>query len=187
VMLDAMLANHPLAVKKSQILQQNGLLPKGYVLVTVHRAANTDNPQRLANIIRALNAARETVVFPVHPRTRKAIEKLGIGFQDHVRMIEPVGYFDMMILEENARLIATDSGGVQREAYFWGIPCITLRDETEWVETVQVGWNRLVGVDPETIREAWMNFQPPAERPPIFGDGNASGKIVTILENERNS
>jgi UDP-N-acetylglucosamine 2-epimerase len=182
VMLDAMLANHALALKKSQILQQVGLPARGYVLVTVHRAANTDNPERLAKIVQAINAMREPVVFPVHPRTRKALEKLEIGLLNHVQLIEPVGYFDMMILEENARLIATDSGGVQREAYFWGVPCITLRDETEWVETVQVGWNRLVGVEPVAILEAWSHFAPPMVRPAIFGDGTASDKIIAAIE-----
>jgi UDP-N-acetylglucosamine 2-epimerase len=104
--------------------------------------------------------------------------------EDHIRLIEPVSYFDMMVLEENARLIATDSGGVQREAYFLGIPCLTLREETEWVETVQVGWNRLVGTDPEQIVDAWFGFAPPSGRPPIFGDGRAGEHIAQILENE---
>ncbi len=110
------------------------------------------------------------------------MEQYGLRFAENVHVIDPVGYFDMMILEENARLIATDSGGVQREAYFAGVPCITLRDETEWTETVQVGWNRLVGVEPEKILDAWFGFTPPAERPAIFGDGKASEKIVQILE-----
>ena len=183
-MLDAALANHELALKKSQILQQVGLSTKKYVLVTVHRAANTDDPQRLRQIITALNQAGETVVFPVHPRTRKAIQALNIDFADHVHLIDPVGYFDMMILEENARMIATDSGGVQREAYFWSIPCITLRDETEWVETVSAGWNCLVGVEPEKIHSAWQNFIPPTQHPNIFGDGNASEKIVHTIEDQ---
>ena len=110
----------------------------------------------------------------MHPRTRKALAQIGAQFAAHVRLIEPVGYFDMMMLEENARLIATDSGGVQREAYFLGIPCLTLRDETEWVETVEAGWNKLVGVEPEQVADAWFSFAPPAEHPPIFGDGTAA-------------
>jgi UDP-N-acetylglucosamine 2-epimerase len=149
--------------------------------VTVHRAANTDDPQRLANIVKALSQVGETVVFPVHPRTRGALSKLDVQFGDNVLLIEPVGYFDMMVLEENARIIATDSGGVQREAYFMSKPCITLRDETEWTETVQVGWNKLVGVDVDTIVDAWKTFTPPAEQPPIFGDGKAGEKIAVIL------
>ena len=94
-----------------------------------------------------------------------------------------MGYFDMMILEENARLIATDSGGVQREAYYLSVPCLTFRDETEWTETVAVGWNKLVGVEPGRIIETCSNFSPPAEHPPIFGDGTAGERIVQILRN----
>lgn len=183
VMLDANLANRPLARQKSTILSTLGLAPVSYGLVTVHRAANTDDPKRLANIVRALSQVNETVVFPVHPRTRGMLAKLDVQFGDNVKLIEPVGYFDMMTLEENARLIATDSGGVQREAYFMSKPCITLRDETEWTETVTVGWNKLVGVDVDVIVDAWKNFIPPAEQPPIFGDGRAGEKIAEILAN----
>jgi len=173
VMLDANLANRPIAREKSTVLSTLGLDPASYGLVTVHRAANTDDPQRLG----------EMVVFPVHPRTRGALAKLDVQFGDNVRLIEPVGYFDMMMLEENARIIATDSGGVQREAYFMQKPCITLRDETEWTETVTVGWNKLVGVDVDTIVSTWKNFTPPSEQPPIFGDGKAGEKIADILSN----
>jgi len=126
VMLDANLANRPIAREKSTILSTLGLAPAAYGLVTVHRAANTDDPERLANIVKALSQVGETVVFPVHPRTRGALNNLGVKFGENVRLIEPVGYFDMMVLEENARIIATDSGGVQREAYFMQKPCITL-------------------------------------------------------------
>ncbi len=178
VMLDALLANRPIARRKSSILDRLGLKPKGYALVTVHRAGNTDDAGRLRGILAALNGAPEPVVFPAHPRTRKAIEALGFAFAAHVYLIEPVGYFDMMVLEENARLVATDSGGVQREAYFLGVPCLTLRDETEWQETVAAGWNRLVGVEPEQVLAAWATFAPPAEQPPIFGDGTAGERIA---------
>jgi len=181
VMLDANLANRPLARQKSSVLSTLELAPEKYGLVTVHRAANTDNPARLANIVKALSQVGETVVFPVHPRTRGALQKLDVQFDNNVRLIEPVGYYDMMVLEENARIIATDSGGVQREAYFIRKPCLTLRDETEWTETVQVGWNKLVGVDVETILNEWKNFTPPAEQPPIFGDGTAGEKIAELL------
>jgi UDP-N-acetylglucosamine 2-epimerase len=181
VMLDANLVNRPLARQKSTVLSTLGLAPASYGLVTVHRAANTDDPKRLANIVKALSQVGEMVVFPVHPRTRGALEKLDVQFGDNVKLIEPVGYFDMMVLEENARLIATDSGGVQREAYFMSKPCITLRDETEWTETVQMGWNKLVGVEVERIVSEWKTFTPPAEQPPIFGDGKAGEKIAEIL------
>lgn len=182
VMLDAMLQNRPIARRKSDVLARLDLQPGKYALVTVHRAGNTDDPVRLKQIITALNSVAETVVFPAHPRTRKALIQLDACFAAHVKLIDPVGYFDMMVLEENARLIATDSGGVQREAYFMGIPCLTLRDETEWVETVEVGWNKLVGTEPERVIDAWFNFTPPAERPPIFGDGTAAQRIAQILE-----
>ncbi len=182
VMLDANLANRPLARQKSTVLSTLGLASGSFGLVTVHRAANTDDPARLANIVTALNQVGETVIFPVHPRTRGALEKLDVQFADNVRVIEPVGYYDMMMLEENARIIATDSGGVQREAYFMKKPCITLRDETEWTETVHVGWNKLVGVDVDAILHEWKTFTPPAEQPPIFGDGKAGEKIAHQLD-----
>lgn len=181
VMLDANLANRSLARQRSTLLSKLKLAPGTYSLVTIHRAANTDDPVRLSSIVRALSQVDETVVFPVHPRTRGALERLEFQFGGNVCLIEPVGYYDMMALEENARIIATDSGGVQREAYFWGKPCLTLRDETEWTETVQVGWNKLVGVDEGVILNEWKTFTPPAARPPIFGDGTAGEKIASIL------
>jgi UDP-N-acetylglucosamine 2-epimerase len=184
VMLDAVLQNRPIARRKSDILARFELKPKAYALVTTHRAANTDDPVRLMQIVNALNKVSETIIFPVHPRTRKALMQLDAHFLPHVRLTDPVGYFDMMVLEDNARLIATDSGGVQREAYFLGVPCLTLRDETEWVETVIVGWNKLVGVELEQIIDAWFNFVPPAEHPPIFGDGTAGQRITQILNRD---
>lgn len=182
VMLDAFLQNFPVARRKSDIVERMGLTPGKYALVTIHRAANTDDPVRLGHIVETLNRIPETIIFPAHPRTRKALTQLGVRFAEQVRFIEPVSHFDMMMLEQNARLIATDSGGVQREAYFLGIPCLTLRDETEWVETVEVGWNKLVGADPFRMIEAWFSFAPPVVRPPIFGDGTAGQRIAQILD-----
>jgi UDP-N-acetylglucosamine 2-epimerase len=184
VMLDAMLQNRPIARKKSDILARLELERGGYALVTVHRAANTDDPARLRQIVQALNSVPEAIVFPAHPRTRKALAGIGAQFEEHVRLIDPVSYFDITVLEENARLIATDSGGVQREAYFAAIPCLTLREETEWIETVKAGWNLLVGVEPQAVVDAWFSFTPPAEHPPIFGDGTAGQRIVRILEDQ---
>jgi len=183
VMLDAMQQNLPVARRTSSVLAQLGLTRGAYALVTVHRAANTDDPQRLRNIVGILNQAHETVVFPAHPRTRRTLQQLGADWAPHVKLVEPVGYLDMLVLEENARLIATDSGGVQREAYFLGIPCLTLRDETEWTEIVQTGWNLLVGTEPERVLEAWLHFTPPADHPAIFGDGTASQQITEIVTN----
>lgn len=181
VMLDAMQANLPLARQKSTALERLSLTPKDFALVTIHRAGNTDDPDRLRRILSALSRVDEEVIFPVHPRTRGAIEKLGLEVGKRLRMIEPIGYYDMVALEENARLIATDSGGVQREAYFLKVPCLTLRDETEWTETLQAGWNKLVGADEQEIHSAWRNFSPPDVQPPIFGDGKASEKILDIV------
>lgn len=181
VMLDAMLQVLPIARKRSKILQKLEIQPGQYSLVTVHRAANTDDPRRLAGILQALSQVPERVVFPVHPRTAKALAQMGATFSENVRPIEPVGYLDMVMLETNARLIATDSGGVQREAYFLEIPCLTLRDETEWLNTVATGWNRLVGADSGRILDAWCSFQPPADHPAIFGDGKAAMRIAQVI------
>lgn len=182
VMLDILLHMWPLARQKSQVLAKLGLQPKEYALVTIHRAGNTDDPHRLSATVNCLNACQEKVVFPAHPRTREALKKYNLHLGSNITLIEPVGYLDMLVLEESARLIATDSGGVQREAYYLKIPCLTLRDNTEWKETVSTGWNRLVGVDPDKILESWYDFQPPSEHPPIYGDGTAAQRIVDTLE-----
>lgn len=181
VMLDAFMLTLPIARRKSTILELMQLSAQKYALVTIHRAANTDNHLRLAGIVDALNQAPIPVVFPAHPRTRNALESSQLTFNDNVRIIEPVGYLDMLVLEENAGIIATDSGGVQREAYFLQVPCLTLRDETEWTETVESGWNRLVGADTQQILENLAGFEPPGDYPAIFGDGNAAVKIANIL------
>jgi len=182
VMLDALQQNLPVAQRESTILARVGLPPGYYLLATVHRAYNTDNPDDLRGTVAAFNAIREPIVFPVHPRTRGAIERLGFTFAPHVLAIEPVGYLDMLMLESNARAILTDSGGVQREAYFLSVPCITLRTETELIETVQVGWNNLVGTQTDRIIATVRDFLPPVEHPPLFGDGHAAERIVEILE-----
>jgi UDP-N-acetylglucosamine 2-epimerase len=181
VMYDASLHHRVIAREKSNVLERLTLEPGGYALVTVHRANNTDDTQRLRAIVEALNSVSERVVFPVHPRTRNALRGIDAVFAAHVLLTEPASYYDMMVLEENARLIATDSGGVQREAYYFAKPCITLRDETEWTETVEAGWNLLVGADCRKIVDAWFHFQPPVEHPPVLGDGTAAQQIATIL------
>ena len=183
VMLDALLYAQPIARTKSRILDHLGIESKHYSLVTIHRAMNTDQPERLEQIVSALNLVSETVILPVHPRTRKAFSDIDVRLEeDHVRVIEPVGYFDMLTLEENARLIATDSGGVQREAYYLKIPCLTLRDESEWMATIETGWNKLVGADQKMIMDAWFHFVPPNEHPPIYGIGRAAQQIAQILK-----
>jgi len=182
VMLDALLQNLPVAQARSTILSRIGLPPGYFLLATVHRAANTDNPENLKHIVGAFNAIREPIVFPVHPRTRAAIDRLGLSFAPHVLAIEPVGYLDMLMLESNARAILTDSGGVQREAYFLSIPCITLREETELFETVQAGWNQLVGTQPDRIMAAARDFTPPIDHPLLFGKGQAAEHIADVID-----
>lgn len=182
VMLDVLLSVRDRALDGADVLDRLGVERGRYSVVTIHRAGNTDSPDRLGALVQAINAAPDRVVFPVHPRTRPALDRLGVSWGGHVIVTDPVGYFDMIALEANARLIATDSGGVQREAYFLGIPCLTLRDSTEWVETVDTGWNLLVGADVDRILSAWTTFSPPSARPAIFGDGHAAERIVNVLE-----
>jgi UDP-GlcNAc3NAcA epimerase len=186
VMLDAFLTNRVIASKKSKIVERLHLTSKNYSLVTIHRANNTDNESRLKNIVAILNGLNHQVVFPVHPRTRTALNNISACFESNVILIEPVSYFDMIVLEENALVIGTDSGGVQREAYFLKVPCVTLRDETEWVETVESGWNQLVGVDKDQAIRAWANIETPPEHPPIFGFGDASRRIADLIGQEFN-
>ena len=160
VMYDALLHNLAIAQKRSTILASLGLKKRTYALATVHRAANTDDPGRMSAILNALSSLSTTVVFPVHPRTRKMIQEAGLSVSKSVRMIEPVGHFDILILQENASCILTNSGGMQKEAYLLGVRCITLRNETEWVETVQAGWNKLAGVDGNAIRSVFETWHP---------------------------
>jgi UDP-N-acetylglucosamine 2-epimerase len=155
--------------------------PNRYLLATVHRAENTDDPKRLTNILTAFNQVNEPIIFPVHPRTRKVIDRLDFRLGAQVRLIEPVGYLDMISLAQSARLILTDSGGLQKEAYWLKRPCLTLRDETEWVETVAAGWNILVGADCQRIIEIVETLKPPSEQPSLYGDGQAALKIGQIL------
>jgi UDP-N-acetylglucosamine 2-epimerase len=184
VMAEALAFAAERARRRSTVLARLGLAEKGYLLVTVHRAENTDDLTRLRNVLRALDALEEPVIFPVHPRTRKAIEALGHRPATHVRMLDPVGYVDMVRLEQSARLILTDSGGVQKEAYWLGVPCVTLREETEWVETVQAGWNVLAGADAGRIVLAVRSFVSPAARPPLYADGEVAERIERTLSNE---
>jgi UDP-N-acetylglucosamine 2-epimerase len=171
-----------------------------YALATVHRAENTDDPERLRLIFQALNEIARSVmpvILPLHPRTRKQLSALSKSTtptnpknsmnpidQANLVIIDPVSYLDMLLLEKNARVILTDSGGVQKEAFILKVPCITLREETEWVETVDAGWNLLVGADKKRIVEAVERFN--VQRPPelqnnLYGDGYAAERIVNIL------
>ena len=185
VMYDALLRNLQLALAQSGMLDMLGLQPKGYFLATIHHPSNTDDAVNLRGILDALNALGEPVVLPVHPRTCQAMEAAGIQPGPSVMVIKPVSYLDMLTLEAKARLILTDSGGVQKEAYLLAVPCVTLRNETEWVETVEAGWNVLSGANMERILSAVQLLNPRGERSNPFGDGRASAKIVNILEEAR--
>jgi UDP-N-acetylglucosamine 2-epimerase len=185
-MYDAILQFAEVARQRSAMLERLGVRPKEYLLATLHRPYNTDVPERLRGILRAFAETNETVIFPVHPRTRQKINELDATpgtTASHVKMIEPVGYLDMLMLEQHARLILTDSGGMQKEAYFFGVPCVTLRPETEWVETVEAGWNVIAGAEREQILHAVREHVWPttAQPPQLFGDGQAAGKIVAHL------
>jgi UDP-N-acetylglucosamine 2-epimerase len=166
------------------LLSTRDRLPEGgeqgeYVLATAHRNYNTDSPERLGAVLACLEAADRRVIFPLHPRTRKSLEAWGLTVPANVEVRDAVTYTEMLTLERGAVAIATDSGGVQREAYLWGVPCITMREETEWIETVSTGWNTLVGVDAKQFRAA-LATPSPQSRPPIFGDGNAAERIAEL-------
>ncbi|MGQ0538909.1 MAG: non-hydrolyzing UDP-N-acetylglucosamine 2-epimerase [Gemmatimonadaceae bacterium] len=184
VMYDAVLAFGARALERSRVLATLGVEPRSYLLATVHRAYNTDDPVVLRRLLCALEAIGETVVFPLHPRTRARLESGSAAplALRHVRLTDPVGYLDMLALEQQARVILTDSGGVQKEAFFFEVPCVTLRPETEWVETVASGWNVLVGSDHDAIVAAARGAGRPATPPPrVFGDGSAARRVAALL------
>ena len=194
VMYDAALHFGALAARQSEVLEHLGLEPGGYVLATVHRAENTDDPVRLKSIFGALEevSASSPVVVPLHPRTRSRLEATGIPATPHggLQLINPIGYLDMIRLEKSARLIATDSGGIQKEAYFYDVPCITLRDETEWVELVEAGWNRCVSPSggslavAAAVKEWLQEFPAPRKPADLYGTGHAAQEIVAILDQQ---
>ena len=144
-------------------LPASGLQPKGYLLATLHRAENTDDPARLNGILEAFNALDEPLVWPVHPRTQKKLVEIGFVPAPHVQLMDPIGQVEMAQLENGARLILTDSGGIQKEAMWLGVPCVTLRDETEWVETLDAGWNTLAGSDTQKILRAVKSSKLPLQ------------------------
>ena len=166
---------------RGALLARWGLTERRYLLATMHRAENTDDPTRLNRILDALEACNEPVIFPLHPRTRKVLQERRTPPSERIRYIDPVGYFEMVCLEQGARMILTDSGGVQKEAYWLSVPCVTLRDETEWVETVQAGWNVLASADTDRIVQAVRTFSPPAAHPELYGDAHAAQRIAALL------
>lgn len=186
VMADALRFAAEKSAKQTKILQKHKLQARKYLLATIHRAENTDNKERLKNIMQALSeiAKNETVVLPMHPRTRKMLgEHYPSLLTPHtsLKIIDPVGYFDIIALEKSARMILTDSGGIQKEAYWLKVPCITLRDETEWLETVENGWNILTGANNAKIIKAFKTFKSPAKHPPLYGNGKAAEKCLKTL------
>jgi UDP-GlcNAc3NAcA epimerase len=180
VMMDANARLTPLARDRSNALAEAGVEPGSYLLLTLHREANVE-PEHLHSVLAALEQVGEPVVFPAHPRTRSAIENADIRVPESVRLLPPAGYLGFAALASQARLVLTDSGGVQKEAYWYGVPCITLRTSTEWVETLATGWNRLVGTEMEAIVAAVASASAPEEHPPLYGDGHASERIVRAL------
>jgi UDP-N-acetylglucosamine 2-epimerase len=180
VMADATAALAPVARKRSRILERLGLEPGTYLAATIHREANTAQP-RLGRLVTGLNRLEEPIVFPIHPRTRGALARLRLELEPHVRVIEPLGYLDFAALASQARVILTDSGGLQKEAYWYRVPCVTLRPSTEWVDTVEAGANVLVDDDPERLARAVADAAMPVGRPQLYGDGHAAERIADVL------
>ena len=180
VMADVTRQLAPLARGRSRILDELELTPGRYLTATAHREANT-RPDRLRRIVAGLNSLTEPVAFPVHPRTAAALEMHDLTLAGHVLSLPPLGYVDFVALASQARVIVTDSGGLQKEAYWYGVPCVTLRPSTEWVDTIEVGANRLVDDDPDALRAAVAEAAMPQERPELYGDGHAAGRIADAL------
>lgn len=187
IMYDAALMHVQRADKTSDILKRINIDKGAFILATVHRAENTNDPQRLSTIFDGLKAVAEKipVVIPLHPRTRSIMDRLGIlkDTESKLNVIEPAGYLDMIMLEKSAAVVATDSGGVQKEAYFYGVPCITLRDETEWVELLETGWNRICSPSNKSaVVDAIISAVGTKGKPcKLYGDGGACDKIVSTL------
>ena len=186
VMMDAVLQMIDTANTRSNILEDKRLVADDYVLVTIHRPYNTDDAQRLSAIIQLLDQFNTKIIFPVHPRTQKKIIDFGyeerISTNPQLMMTPPVSYLDMLVLEKNANIILTDSGGIQKEAYFFAVPCLTIRPETEWIETVESGWNQLIEPRIDSLLSALKKIDRSLPHPPIFGEGDASEKITSCLE-----
>ena len=182
VMYDAALYYGDKAETQSQIITRLGVDPGKYILATLHRQENTDDYQRLSNILDGLANSPDPIILPLHPRTKKQIESFGLLIPKAINIIEPVGYLDMVMLEKNARLIATDSGGVQKESYFHHVPCITLREETEWVELVDQGFNTLVGSDITRIKQAISGHSTGISTGScLYGNGSAGEQVIDVL------
>jgi UDP-GlcNAc3NAcA epimerase len=184
VMVDVALEMQPPLRRRTDLVAARGVAPGDYILATAHRAGNVDDPKRLALLVGLLREMPLPVVFAVHPRTRNRLSTAGLLEQlqdaENVVLTPPLGYVELTALLCNARAVLTDSGGLQKEAYFAGVPCITLRARTEWTETVELGWNTLVDLDAGAALRA-LERQPPHDRPPLYGDGRAGERVVSAL------
>ncbi|GBD46244.1 UDP-2,3-diacetamido-2,3-dideoxy-D-glucuronate 2-epimerase [bacterium HR41] len=184
VMADVLLAGAEIAERRSRALEERQLEPGGYLLVTAHRAGNVDDHQRLLRLVELIEALPLTTLLPLHPRTRQRLLESDLFERleraPHVRIEKPLGYLDFVRLLRNARAVLTDSGGVQKEAYLLATPCITLRDRTEWVETVESGWNVLVDLDRDRALAA-LARTPPPQRPELFGGGRAGERVCQVV------
>jgi UDP-N-acetylglucosamine 2-epimerase len=181
VMADVSLAFREIAAERSKVLDELGVEPGDYLVVTAHRAGNVDDPERLRKLVELVRALPGQVVFPQHPRTRERLEAVGLTNElGDVKTTAPLGYLDFLQLARHARAVLTDSGGVQKEAYLLGVPCVTLRDTTEWVETVEAGWNVLVDLDRDAAIAA-LERDPPAERPELYGGGHAAERVCEVV------
>jgi UDP-N-acetylglucosamine 2-epimerase len=185
VMADVSLTFAPIAERRSTLLGELGLAPDGFVLATAHRAGNVDDPANLERLVTTFERVGEPLVLPLHPRTRARLEAGGklerLRRAEHVILTPPLGYLDFLALARVARRILTDSGGVQKEAYILGTPCVTLRETTEWVETVEAGWNVLVGLDADKALAALAAPAPEGAQPDLYGGGRAGERIVGVL------
>ena len=186
VMADVSLAMAPVAERESDARERLGLDSGPYLVVTVHRAGNVDHEGPLGNLVELLRRLELPAVFPVHPRTRAALERVGalgeLQAHPHLKLVPPLGYLDFTQLLWGAAAVLTDSGGVQKEAYLARVPCLTLRDTTEWTETVELGWNRLVGMEPEAVLAALDGLAAPPDHPELYGGGRAGQAIVAAVE-----
>ncbi len=183
VMVDVALATRERALARVETLERLGVSPAGYVLATAHRAVNVDDPAALERLVTLLEMIEETVVLPLHPRTRArlATHHLDARAANAAIITEPLGYLDFAALLHHARAVLTDSGGIQKEAYLAAVPCVTMRERTEWTETVAAGWNTLVGLDGAAAVAA-LARTPPAARPSLYGDGDAGARIVAAID-----
>ena len=183
VMADVSLTFRPIAEERSTALADHGLEPGEYLLATAHRAGNVDDPTRLESLVKLFETLPGTTVLPLHPRTAARLATAGLGdrLDRAAKVLPPLGYLDFMKLAMHARAVLTDSGGVQKEAYLLGVPCVTLRDTTEWTETVEAGWNTLVGLDAAAAVAALERSAPDGERPELYGGGRAAERVAEVI------